>query len=109
MSVAKLATHGIKALLRELTPEEDEEVYASPHADPSRPWLEEFREYLDTREGVPEQFSTVDWWGVRGQQYVSLSNSAYNCILALAERDSLSNMGITCPGSPLDHGFIGLE
>jgi hypothetical protein len=37
---------------------------SATHLDPTRPWLDEFNEYLQARETVPEGVSTVEWWGV---------------------------------------------
>jgi hypothetical protein len=34
------------------------------HLDPTRPWLDEFNEYLQACKTVPEGMSTVEWWGV---------------------------------------------
>lgn len=32
--------------------------------DPNKPWLKDFRLYLDTTEAVPDKMSAVSWWGV---------------------------------------------
>ncbi|KAF7342966.1 putative AC transposase [Mycena venus] len=54
-------------LLRELTPDSDDEALSSlseHHRDPTRPWLDEFEEYYNSRpEIVPENVSMVSWWG----------------------------------------------
>jgi hypothetical protein len=58
----------MRSLLRELSPDIDECEDGGPsaihHADPQRPWLEEFQEYMDSRETVPENMTTIQWWGV---------------------------------------------
>ncbi|KAJ7847889.1 hypothetical protein B0H13DRAFT_1907049 [Mycena leptocephala] len=58
----------LSTLLRELTPEsdDDESFSSSAHRDPARPWLDKFTEYYDSRpEIVRENISMVLWWGVR--------------------------------------------
>jgi len=32
--------------------------------DPAKPWMNEFKWYLDTMDVVPENMSIVQWWGV---------------------------------------------
>ena len=32
--------------------------------DPSRPWLDEWTDYINTNEVVPEGMGVVCWWGV---------------------------------------------
>lgn len=53
-------------LLRELSDDEDEHVdtASSEPDDPSRPWLRDFRSYLDTQEHIQDGWTTVMWWGV---------------------------------------------
>lgn len=34
------------------------------NVDPLKPWMAEFKHYLDTHEIVPEEMSIVRWWGV---------------------------------------------
>ncbi|KAF7350175.1 putative AC transposase [Mycena venus] len=54
-------------LLRELTPDSDDEALSplsENHRDPTRPWLDEFEEYYNSRpEIVPENVSMISWWG----------------------------------------------
>ncbi|KAJ6623695.1 hypothetical protein B0H10DRAFT_777764 [Mycena sp. CBHHK59/15] len=38
---------------------------SATHIDPTRPWLDEFNEYLQASETMPEGTSTIEWWGVR--------------------------------------------
>ena len=33
--------------------------------DPAKPWMGEFKRYLDTMDVVPENMSIVRWWRVR--------------------------------------------
>lgn len=37
---------------------------SSTPADPSRPWMTEYNDYLDTREFVLGEMGTIQWWGV---------------------------------------------
>jgi hypothetical protein len=32
--------------------------------DPKRPWLTDFRKYLDAVEQIPDGCSAIGWWGV---------------------------------------------
>ena len=54
-------------LLRELSDDEDDNHAGSGSVtteDPERPWLRDFRIYLDTVEHIPDGWSTITWWGV---------------------------------------------
>ncbi len=45
----------------------DVDVGTSPSGqslDPAKPWLKDFRLYLDTTEAVPDSMDAVQWWGV---------------------------------------------
>ena len=61
----------ITKLLRELSDDEDIVIDANPSTpeDPDRPWLWDFRAYLDIIEHVPDGWTTVKWWGVRSLTY----------------------------------------
>lgn len=50
-----------------MTPELDDDIMgpSTSHRDPQKPWLDEFHDYLDSREVVPEGTTTVQFWGVR--------------------------------------------
>ena len=55
-------------LLRELSDDEDEPGTSQTGSilpgDPTRPWMPDFRAYLDTNEHVPDDWTTIMWWGV---------------------------------------------
>ena len=52
--------------LRELSDDEDEGFETSPQSlDPKFPWRTEFNDYINTREGIPVDMRTIQWWGVR--------------------------------------------
>jgi hypothetical protein len=57
---------GLHVLLRELS--DDEEPTADARLDvpddPQRPWLRDYRAYIDTLEQVPDGWTAVQWWGV---------------------------------------------
>jgi len=59
---------GLRALLRELSDDEDDTMEDSgldvPY-DSQRPWLRDYRAYMDVLEQVPEGWTTIQWWGVR--------------------------------------------
>jgi hypothetical protein len=58
----------LPVLLRELSDDEDivPDNNSTTPEDPDRPWLQHFTRYIDTVEQVPEGWSTIKWWGVRG-------------------------------------------
>ena len=61
----------VKALLRELESSEDEDssddtgagTSATP-ADPTKPWLREFNQYLNAIDELSDGQTIVQWWGV---------------------------------------------
>ena len=58
---------GIRALLRELSDDEEDIVVDTRldvPDDPQRPWLQDFRAYLDIFEQVPGGWTAIQWWGV---------------------------------------------
>ena len=58
---------GMCALLGELSEDEDDIIAcagADIPQDPQRPWLRDYRSYMDAFEQVPEDWSTIQWWGV---------------------------------------------
>jgi len=57
---------GMRALLRELSDDEDETTNNCPDVpeDPNWPWLRHFHIFVDTVEQVPDGWSAVKWWGV---------------------------------------------
>ena len=56
----------LNVLLRELSDDEEMTTGAATGVpeDPKRPWLWDFRSYLDAIEQVPDGCSTIKWWGV---------------------------------------------
>ena len=48
--------------------------------DPAKPWMGEFKQYLDTMDVVPENMSIVRWWGVCEHRLRLECNT--NCSLA---------------------------
>ena len=63
----KKSKKGLRALLRELSDDEDETVNLGDNIpkDPNWPWLRHFRAFMDAVEQVPDGWSAVQWWGVR--------------------------------------------
>ena len=57
---------GLCALLRELSDEEDTvpDTGLDVPDDPQRPWLRDYRAYIDVVEQVPEDWTEIQWWGV---------------------------------------------
>lgn len=63
----------IKKLLRELAVSDDEEPPSAPvPVDPRKPWLKEFRAYLDAVDEVLDGMTLIQWWGVSHLVYVDL-------------------------------------
>ncbi|THH18798.1 hypothetical protein EUX98_g8896 [Antrodiella citrinella] len=70
----------IRTLVSELSDDSDDEHIEAPSTastssvnallgDPSKPWLGEFHRYLNTSEALPEELSTVKWWGLNQSRY----------------------------------------
>lgn len=58
---------GLHALLRELSDDEEDsmaDTEADVPDDPQRPWLRDYRAYMDVPEQVPEGWTAIQWWGV---------------------------------------------
>jgi len=58
---------GLHALLRELSDDEDDAMAdTGPDVpdDPQRPWLRDYRAYMDVLEQVPDGWTAIQWWGV---------------------------------------------
>jgi hypothetical protein len=59
---------GLRTLLRELTDDEEDtavDTGVDVPDDPQRPWLRDYRAYVDVPEQVPEGWTAIQWWGVR--------------------------------------------
>lgn len=63
---ARSKSKKIHALLRELSDDEDNlvNVGLAVPSDPQRPWLNDYRAYMDFAEQVPDGWTPVQWWGV---------------------------------------------
>jgi hypothetical protein len=60
---------GVRDLLRELSDDEGDtatqmDIGLDVPDDPQRPWLHDYRTYLDVLEQVPKGWTAVQWWGV---------------------------------------------
>jgi hypothetical protein len=69
VTVKKSKVAGLKKLIRAVESDDEDnvpEVVASTaNFDPSKPWLPDFRQYIDTLEATPPVgMSTIQWWGV---------------------------------------------
>ena len=42
----------------------DSEAEEETNLDPSKPWMAEFDRYMNTHKSIPDDMSTVAWWGV---------------------------------------------
>lgn len=64
----KLKKGGIKTLLRELSDDEDDNDSNTPSPlecpDSDKPWLREFRAYLDAIHELSDGMISIKWWGV---------------------------------------------
>jgi hypothetical protein len=56
---------------RALTPDDDDADnnagHAETHIDPLRPWYDEFAGFIGARDSVPQDMTTIEWWGVCDQ------------------------------------------
>ncbi|KAF7346742.1 putative AC transposase [Mycena sanguinolenta] len=91
-----------KKCRRASTPTDDDVDMSSTsatHIDPTRPWLDEFNEYLQARETVPEGMSTVEWWGRNYHRYPVWGSLARDYLANMASSVSseraFSSAGIT--------------
>ena len=105
----KAKKNKMKTLLRELSDSEGENAVDSGStapADPLRPWRREFRAYLDILEQVPENMTSIAWWGVSNllscQASMLIHVSAVQCT-------SLSHLGLFSKGLPFNNGLICFE
>jgi hypothetical protein len=66
LSAQSRKNKGLQALLRELSDDEDTMMDTGLDVpdDPQRPWLRDYRAYMDVPEQVPEGWSAIQWWGV---------------------------------------------
>jgi hypothetical protein len=58
---------GLRVLLRELSDDEEDaaiDTGLDVPDDPQRPWVRDFRAYVDVLEQVPEGWTAIRWWGV---------------------------------------------
>ncbi|KAJ7730112.1 ribonuclease H-like domain-containing protein, partial [Mycena maculata] len=83
------------------TPTDDVDMgsTSATHIDPTRPWLDEFNEYLQARETVPAGMSTIEWWGRNYHRYPVWGSLArdYLAIMAssVSSERAFSSAGIT--------------
>ena len=62
-----MKSKGLRALLRELDDNEEDNVAdtgVDVPDDPQWPWLHDYQAYMDVPEQVPEGWMAVQWWGV---------------------------------------------
>ena len=58
---------GLNVLLRELSDDEEDtatDTRSDLPDDPQRPWIRDYRAYMDVHEQVPEGWTAIQWWGV---------------------------------------------
>ena len=57
----------MNALLRELSDDDEPttDMGLDIPDDPQRPWLRDYRAYMDVLEQVPDGWTAIQWWGVR--------------------------------------------
>ncbi|KIL66162.1 hypothetical protein M378DRAFT_10179 [Amanita muscaria Koide BX008] len=69
---SKKAKKGLRALLRELSDNDEDNTTDTCHnisEDPERPWSQYFQAYMDISEQVPDGWSVIKWWGVNSSCY----------------------------------------
>lgn len=76
-----------------------EEDIGGKNVDPSKPWMAEFRRYLDTHDIIPEGTSIVRWWGLNASRYPTWASLARDYLPVMASSVSseraFSSAGIT--------------
>ena len=78
-----------------------------PEVDNAQPWLHEWTLYTTTHDIVPENVGIVRWWGVRSHVFISIFHCSGWCArFNLAQRPSLSNVGVSCSWLSRYHGVI---
>jgi hypothetical protein len=85
----------INKLLQELSDDEDGDHPNSRSRvseDPSRPWLPDFRVYLDTTEHVPDNWTTMQWWGVSLLPCSEVFGVHCNCVSRSTLTDTQSGL-----------------
>lgn len=76
--------------------EDDSPLTASPSTplDPLRPWLRDFKVFIDTRESeLPEGMGMIQWWGVSNKHYLY----DYRSDISPAKCSQVSSLGISRP------------
>jgi hypothetical protein len=68
-TVRKSKTGRLKKLICEVESDSEDDMLDATETvaacDPSKPWLLDFRRYIDTVEATPpSRMSTIQWWGV---------------------------------------------
>jgi hypothetical protein len=66
-SVKSRKDKGLSALLRELSDDEEDttmDTRSDVPDDPQRPWIRDYRAYMDVPEQVLEGWTAIQWWGV---------------------------------------------
>jgi hypothetical protein len=68
---------GYRTLLRELSNDESDmdDSTMNLQSDPQRPWQHDYQAYINGMEQVPEDWTTVMWWGVSLSVYVVIQCS----------------------------------
>jgi hypothetical protein len=73
-AVKKSKTGGLKKLIREVGSDDEDDIpdaaASTANFDPLKPWLPDFKRYIDTLEATPPPgMSTIQWWGVRNDTH----------------------------------------
>jgi hypothetical protein len=68
-TVKKSKTGGLKKLICEVESKDEDDTpdiaASTANFDPSKPWLPDFKRYIDTLEETPPSgMSNIQWWGV---------------------------------------------
>ena len=90
---------------RNLDTDSENEDDVDETLDPAKPWMGEFKRYLDTVDVVPENMNIVRWWGVC-QFCLQLECNANS---SLAQRLTLPHMGFSRSRLPCHYGLLRFE
>ncbi|KAG6901222.1 hypothetical protein C0995_015084 [Termitomyces sp. Mi166 len=81
------------------TDSEDSDSDIDNSNDPSQPWMDEFRWYLNTNDILPDGMTIVEWWGIHDHRYSTWASLAHDYLAVMASSVSsehaFSSAGIT--------------
>jgi hypothetical protein len=107
------AVSNVKALLRELESSDDEGSAddagpSTTQADPAKPWLKEFNQYLDTTDELSDGQTLVQWWGVSAC-LIDINLVRVDSQHTPVECTTISGLGVSRSRSFGYHGIFSIQ